>query len=390
MPATPISFLKAWLNRIIAWMARLLPGRELATGEAGITVYLLPAHNGDAFLIEFGGDDGESHFIWVDGGLVRSYHEELKSLLMEFPKNKDTIDLMVVTHIDADHIGGILAFVEDQQIPKDFVKQFWFNSGRTLDRMFGGNGERSRDIDLQSLMGTRSRSISQGEKLEDFLTKHGGWHDIPIQAGQAFALYGAQLTLLSPNETSLRQLHSKWETESNQAQSRSLVQGDHNKSLEELAQVPEDEDDAVPNGSSIAFIFELANQRILLLGDSHPSDIVKALADLGYTSRRPLHLTAVKLSHHASRRSISQDLLSVIRCNHYFVSTDGSRHGLPDKETFAKILLHPKRNRKQVITFTFNYSNEFLRELFTEEEKQRHQFQCIYPEAGQKGMWIDL
>ena len=333
---------------------------------------------------------GSRIFIWVDGGLVRSYHEELKELLLEFPKNKEKIDLMVVTHIDADHIGGILAFAMDEAVPKDFVHQFWFNSGRTLDRMFGGQPQRGRDIDMASLgMGTRSRSVRQGQNLESFLSQHGGWHDVPIQAGQEFALYGAKILLLSPNETCLRQLHKKWETET-QTSSRAVAPKTPDKSLEELAKIPEDEDDAIPNGSSIAFVFELHEQRILLLGDSHPKVIIQALSNLGYTSRKPLHLTAAKLSHHASRRSISNELLSLIRCNHYFVCTDGSRHGLPDKEAFAKILLHPKRKKGETIRFTFNYGNAFLRGLFSEEEKQKHNFVCVYPQEGQKGMWVEV
>lgn len=389
------SILSVWLNRFLSWLSGRLPGTQSKTALSlgGMTCYLLPAHHGDALLIEFEGNDGKPHFIWVDGGLVRSYHEELKEVLQTFVNNKESIDLMVVTHIDADHIGGILAFVNDQSMPKDFVKQFWFNAGRTLDNQFGTQQNRSRDIDLQSIgIGSRSRSISQGAKLEDFLTQHGGWHDIPIQAGQEFALYGARLVLLSPDETSLRQLHKKWELEADQTQTRQIAAHGSNpsKSLEELARLPEKEDNAIPNGSSIAFIFELNGQAVLLLGDSHPSVIVKELSRLGYSSRKPLELAAVKLSHHASQKSLNNELLSMIRCSQYFVMTDGSRHGLPDREAFAKILLHPKRKRSEPLTFVFNYGNQHLRSLFSEQEQQTHNFQCFYPSDGQKGIWVEL
>ncbi|MEM7373263.1 MAG: hypothetical protein AAF587_31855 [Bacteroidota bacterium] len=395
MPASSPSILKVWLNRFLAQVSRILPSSEgVAQGSGGgITVFLLPAHNGDAVLIEFHGNDGKPHFIWIDGGLVRSYHEELKDILQEFVRNGELIDLMIVTHIDADHIGGILAFVNDQDLPKDFVKQFWFNAGRTLDNQFGGQRKSSRDIDLQSIgIGSRSRSVSQGEKLEDFLTRHGGWHDIPIQAGQEFTLYGARLILLSPNETSLRQLHKKWELEGDQAQTRQIAVSSQKSSatLEELARLPEKEDHAIPNGSSIAFIFESNQRRVLFLGDAHPSVIVSELEKLEVSSRKPLHLSGVKLSHHASQKSISNDLLSMIRCQNYMVLTDGSRYGLPDRETFAKILLHPKRKRSEQMRFVFNYSNQHLRDLFTEEEKKSHNFDCVYPANGEKGIWLEL
>lgn len=46
----------------------------------------------------------------------------------------------------------------------------------------------------------------------------------------------------------------------------------------------------------------------------------------------------MKLSHHGSEYNTSSDLLGLLDSPIYIVSTDGSRHGLPNKRTIARII----------------------------------------------------
>lgn len=85
-----------------------------------------------------------------------------------------------------------------------------------------------------------------------------------------------------------------WEEEE---ENTDLISGsvfDYDKKIEGFDLTKFTEDTAVPNGSSIAFLFEYECQgndiKVLFLADSHPSVIVEALTRLGYNSNNKLEL----------------------------------------------------------------------------------------------------
>ncbi len=366
-----------------------LPKRFLPAKKAEmLRLYALPAHNGDCLLLEFLGDDGQLHYIWVDGGLVRSYQEFGKAVAEQLIQQKAKIDLMVVTHVDQDHIGGILALCNDPAIPPDWIQQFWFNSGELLSAWLGEEPGSQRGISLAELDEQASRSIGQGIRLEDYLRQHANWHKQPIKRYSTLSVSGAEISVLTPSVSALQRLHHNWQKET--SQERSLDPNDYSLSLEALSRRPERADASVANASSISFVFEYRDKRILMLGDAWASDVVEALRALGYTAEDPLRLDALKLSHHASRASISSELLDLIDCDTFIVSTDGSRHQLPHKETFARILLHHNRDTSREVRLVFNHNNSTLGKIFQDEEMFRHHFRCEYPLVGSQGFVLEL
>ncbi|MEM7659992.1 MAG: hypothetical protein AAF399_28030, partial [Bacteroidota bacterium] len=315
---TPIGLLRQLISW---WRTRLsfLKRNPSTASNSPLSVYALPADYGDAILLEFLGTDEKSHFIWVDGGLVRSYEEHLKPLLQTFPEQEASIDLMVISHIDQDHIGGILGMAGDEEFKKDFIQQFWFNSGQMLAAHFGSPATENRSTNLRA--SAANRSIRQGDKLETWLSLHGGWFNHLIHAGQQFELYGANIAVLSPGQAELQALHLHWQTEMHTNRNLAEPQHDYDHSIQALSELPEVEDDAIPNGSSIAFLIEVRGKIGMLLGDAHPQVIVNSLRQLGYSAKQPLLLNWVKLSHHGSKYSLSKELLEMIRCQHYLIST---------------------------------------------------------------------
>ena len=69
---------------------------------------LLPSEKGDCLLVESGGVT-----ILADGGMPGSYKEEVRPFLGAFAKKGGVIDLLYVSHVDQDHIGGALRLLED-------------------------------------------------------------------------------------------------------------------------------------------------------------------------------------------------------------------------------------------------------------------------------------
>jgi len=67
---------------------------------------------GDCLLLA---DTGDKTRILVDGGMPDAYSEHVAPALSALrKKNKKDIDLVYVSHIDRDHIGGILRMLDDE------------------------------------------------------------------------------------------------------------------------------------------------------------------------------------------------------------------------------------------------------------------------------------
>ena len=63
------------------------------------------ASDGDCLLLT----SGDGHHVLIDGGRKGSFEEQTRPLL----RDMTAIDLVVVTHIDADHISGVISLLED-------------------------------------------------------------------------------------------------------------------------------------------------------------------------------------------------------------------------------------------------------------------------------------
>lgn len=91
---------------------------------------MYPAKNGDAFLADFGGT-----YLLIDAGFASTYQDFVAPDLAQLAKEGGRLDLVVCTHIDADHIGGLLEFFSCNGTPAKRgieVDAVWHNSLRSL------------------------------------------------------------------------------------------------------------------------------------------------------------------------------------------------------------------------------------------------------------------
>jgi hypothetical protein len=90
-------------------------------------IHFIKAMSGDSFLIEL----GKGHCILIDCGFKSTYESELKPLLQKLHNEGCRIDLLVITHMDEDHIGGAISLIEDNgdcRNPKIIaIDNIWFN-----------------------------------------------------------------------------------------------------------------------------------------------------------------------------------------------------------------------------------------------------------------------
>jgi len=72
-------------------------------------VHFLPAKAGDCFVLEF----DNKNCVLIDCGYPSTYKEELKPLLQKLSKAGCRISLMIITHMDEDHISGAVSFIDE-------------------------------------------------------------------------------------------------------------------------------------------------------------------------------------------------------------------------------------------------------------------------------------
>lgn len=338
---------------------------------------ILKAENGDAVLIssEF---DGKNFHVLIDGGprgawevkdkkKKRTQKGALQVLIGELKAKGEVISLLVLTHIDDDHINGLLRWFAAEEDIQGMVKEVWFNSGRLISEDLEIAYPKEMDLKLPH-NGATETSTSQGENFEDIIQKESIWKRKLFFEGKAVDIGPFHFDFLSPNQTGLKKLLKQWKKE--QPNTFTSGQSDYKYSLSKLLESDKFESDsAVPNMSSLAFIIREGDKSILYLGDSLPTTISDALEKRGYHPAHPLKVDAVKVSHHGSKGNTSPKLLSLVESKKFIISTNGKGHGHPDKVCLARIITaHPKAE------LIFNYP-DLAKEIFSDEDHSEYQFE---------------
>lgn len=328
---------------------------------------MLRAYNGDAFVIQHKDSEEKNYNLIIDGGTAGSYKGELRRLFETV--NKEGIDAVFLTHADDDHIGGILKFFYQTEMLN--VRKVYYNSAWLLACKFGIEEVRKNELLLD--MSDVNHSYRQAVSFEDILCKKGinkdaqliydGVHDIKIG--------DIKLEILSPTLEQLEKLSRQWKRENYSETDNGGMQSDHKREIRELWDNKEQLVNTITNDSSIAFLLKYKQDTILFMSDANPETIRKALIKRGYSIENRIRLSFIKLSHHGSRHNITSGLLKLIICNKYLISTNGTRHGHPDKETLAKIIKN--RNSNDKIYFYFNYE---YGDILTEDEMKEYNVTC--------------
>jgi beta-lactamase superfamily II metal-dependent hydrolase len=344
-------------------------------GHMSVTVKTLQADNGDSILISFM-DGGVTRNILIDCGPASAYKKadsDLRKVINLLKNNGEQIDLLVITHIDDDHIAGALCMIADRKFPVSIINKIWFNSGAKIAKLFDDKCNGIRDLRLPN-DGIAQISVGQGRFLEKRIQELKLEDPTVIKSGMELTIGNARILILSPNEESLKKLNDKWEVEKEGVTPLRPRGNDNKMTIKELAERKFEEDSSVPNGSSIAFLLEVGGRSFLLLADAHPSVIETALRELGYSEDNKLKIDAIKVAHHGSRRNSNSELYGILDCTHYLISTDGKRHGFPDKEALARII--STNTNKSVLHF--NYEIESMKNMFTPEDFETYNFECKY------------
>lgn len=308
-------------------------------------IKFLKAFNGDAILISFN-ENGIKRNILIDGGMPATYEKKGKNGKIEYGELKETvekirrdgekIDLIILTHVDDDHIGGVLKWFEKDKEAHKLIGKVWFNSGRLISEYFDEQEivENLLEIPDESTL----TSIGQGVKFEDYIEEKGIWDRSIVVALEYFEYLGIKFKILSPSPDKLKLLLGKWEKEKPESLDTSAEKNDYDLTLRQHIERDKfKEDTAIHNGSSIAFIMTLDKKNFVFLADAHPTVVADSLKAFGHSKEKPLKAELVKISHHGSKANNSAEILELIMTNKYVISTNGDKHAHPNKQFLARL-----------------------------------------------------
>ena len=371
----------------------------------------IPVDNGDCHFIRL--IDGEDQYvIMVDCG---SFNNPVQTYIES--ECRKHIDILVITHIDDDHIKGVITMLNKYKDDDVFqIDKIWFNSYQSTGE------EETRKLtpeetevilrlksDLKHKLKPYTGEISTNQSMtlaETILSVpkyEKAWNLRAITTSTPVQRLGrwGKISFVSPSPERLKDLmkdYAKWIYEhlyrklgANEKYEGSenifeiLVRyADVNKHILSEGQVsaaetlteyllrekskPSRLDDSPTNGSSIAFVWKKGRHRILMLGDAWADEVTRGLLKAFSKGRYPLLFDFVKVSHHASAANTTSTLLDHIDSKDWFISgyTNSKKEHL---KTVSRIILQPFiSNRVNMRNLHFNCKTDDYKTLSEADE----------------------
>jgi glyoxylase-like metal-dependent hydrolase (beta-lactamase superfamily II) len=332
------------------------------------TLEVLEAKHGDALLLHYGTKKSPK-LVVIDGGPQGVFDKSLRPRLEQL-RDKRTpgaplpVRLLMVSHIDDDHIRGVLDLTDhllEQQGNEALlcdITTLWHNS---FDEILGNNEADA----IPASLGPSVKLASNGElKFPANLFRDEGAAAIAANVPQGRRLRGnaealALLTndpfdglvhqrpkqkaldlgnrlkfrVVGPSQTRLEKLEKDWD--------KRLKALEKKKAAEAKALAAEFMDTSVYNLASIVVLAESGGKRILLTGDALADEtMLEGLRESGLLKEGgTLHVDILKMPHHGSVRNVTEEFLRTVTADHYIMSANG-KYDNPDLGTlklFSKV-----------------------------------------------------
>lgn len=313
----------------------------------------LKAKHGDCLLLHWG-TKAAPGLMLIDGGPGGTYHEFLKSRLQELAaarrRTEVPIDLAMVSHIDDDHIAGLLDLAEEMESRSApaTIGRLWHNSLEGLldeplnmasvnraTASLAGSPPRSTGLWYSKVLA----SVRQGQLLHGFARRLGleTTMNAPFQPVVAvrprqrpMKLRGLSLTVIGPSAAEIEKLRKAW------------------KKKRVAGIMAAYEDDSPYNLSSIIVLAEFAGKRMLLTGDARGDHIIAGLKRRRLLKDGKFHVDLLKLPHHGSENNVTPEFFEQVTADRYVVSGDGKKFPNPHKNAMKWLAAARGRSRYKV------------------------------------------
>jgi hypothetical protein len=312
----------------------------------------LDAKHGDALLLHWGDD----RLIVIDGGPSGVFAKTLRPRLEAIRAERDVetlaIRMLMVSHIDDDHIHGVLdltrflADLEKEKKRKPWkFDVLWHNA---FDDIVGNveplatalgaavapvaqGGLVPPKLGMDRYSALVMASVAQGRQLRDdaralklpvnkplknlVWAPAGEKRQVALEDGLRFAIVG-------PLERQVEALRKDWDK-------KLAAMKKKKKTAEAQAIAAEFVDKSIYNLSSIAVLATRGSRTMLLTGDARGDFLLEGLRTAKLLKNDALHVDLLKVPHHGSDRNVREDFFRQVTADHYVISADG-RHDNPD------------------------------------------------------------
>ena len=328
------------------------------------------ARKGDALLLHYGPPDSPGLAV-IDGGPKGVYRPHLRPRLAAVRDQRGLedhqplpIDLLMISHVDDDHIQGILDLTRELREavgpPFAAIRRLWHNSFDTIigklpkeltagvQAQFGAaalEGDLPADATIEGVDDEDEEvaesalkvlaSIPQGfrlrldaERLEIPLNPQTDGKLLMASSAVVSLPKGLALTVVNPLKPELLALQAKHD-----AWLQKLK--DEGKTPEEALAAFVDR--SVTNLSSVVVLARAGGKTILLTGDARGDKILEALEELGVVpAGGTLRVDVLKVPHHGSANNVAPTFFQRIVADHYVMSGNGE-HGNPERQTIEML-----------------------------------------------------
>lgn len=369
---------------------------------------LFPASgNGDCIFCLVNKEDGTPLSMMID---CHVFTTEIKAIVTDILNCH--LDFLVVTHIDIDHIDGICNMLN--QMPELKIDHIIYNN-LFVEHADNAQIEPLTDFEKEQIKRLKTfipqwkpraeHAVAAKESLalSSLIQRH--WADVwdknlKLVNGEYISLGKlGKMFLVSPTQTAIdelngqildefaRKFYKKYPLEKGKEngaelfellnllynQKDILLENKISTSTETLKAEYEKgdrEDTSKTNRSSIAFVWELNEKKILLLGDASSEIVIEGINAYKKRNQIPLDkkiiFDAIKVSHHGSDANLSKELLKHIDSQNWIFC--GSTDTAPHIHTIANIVYQPISDFIQKRRLYFNsryYKNDIYNKMKT-------------------------
>lgn len=358
---------------------------------------------GDCITLLLKNDDKEVH-IMADCGL---YTQEVNDFIVnEFHGH---IDYLIVTHIDNDHINGLIEMLKST--PNLTVNHIFYNCyQRTSDDLQEWDEKMVANVKrvfghLPAVVDMLEQKIKAETSmtLAELILGNENWkkawrREYVTEDSEAIDLENdmGRFIFLSPTKKALDDLDKEyrtlfWKTLYKQKKEdykkeetiyeslmRIMEQEDNEGLYEEPVSSKVLDENALrfyadekmkglspANEASIAFVWEYGGHRILFMGDAAPKQVAAKLGDVYGETTKPVLFDVIKVSHHGSAHSTSRELVSIADSERYFVT--GGANTRPSYQALSRIIIAPLPEDLSHREIRYNRENDILKSLASNE-----------------------
>lgn len=292
------------------------------------TIENLSSGQADCFLINLENDLYDKCTILVDGNREGSKTVSFMAMVNRIA-SLEKLDYIVITHVDNDHLGGILSlFKKEPGITPDISQQL---KDTIIIYNYVAHGEISykQARILENLIHDRKVINSFSQKYEN---NRSMLKFLPLSIRKILEFtpqreQNAYFTFLGPNNAGAN-----------------AVMMDYNRCYWE-GSTPNSE---LINKNSITFLLEFAGKRVLFSGDAFLSDVETALCNIE-DPKNPLKIDLIKIPHHGAKDNNSAIgyFSKKHKCIHFLLTAKTPRaKDHPDEIVIQQLYLNNPRDTK--------------------------------------------